>query len=103
MTALSRSIAILLLCVSAVSAADLGSALRRPVAIAPSADGKWLHVANRDSGTLSIIDLTTTQVVAEHKLGQRLSDIATIPGTSQILVTDEAAHEVFLISADGPR
>jgi YVTN family beta-propeller protein len=101
MTAFRHSIAIALLCISAASAADLGTALRRPVAIAPSADGKWLHIANRDSGTISVIDLKSSQVVAEHRLGQRLSDIATIPGTSQILATDEAAHELLVITSNG--
>src|SRR5262245_47598977 len=102
MTSLSHSIAIVLLCISAASAADLSPALRRPVAIAPSADGQWLHVANRDSGTLSVIDLKSSQVAAEQKIGQRLSDIATIPGTAQLLATDDTAHELLLIAADGP-
>src|SRR5262249_9306263 len=101
MTSLSRSIAIVLLCISAASAADLSPALRRPVALAPSADGNWLYVANRESGTISAIDLKSSQVAAEHRLGQRLSDISTIPGTSQILATDEVAHQLLLISADG--
>src|SRR5262245_54437710 len=78
MTSLTHSIAIVLLCISAPSAADLSPALRRPVALAPSADGNWLYVANRDSATLSIIDLKVSQVAAEHRLGQRLSNSSTL-------------------------
>jgi DNA-binding beta-propeller fold protein YncE/mono/diheme cytochrome c family protein len=103
MTALSQSITVLLVCVSAAGATDLASTLRRPVALAPSADGGWLYVANRDSGSLSIIDLGLSRVAAEHKIGRRLSDIATVPGTGQLLATDESAHDVVLIEIDGEK
>src|SRR6476646_9514948 len=98
---MSRSIAICLMCFSAASGADLGLALRRPVALAPAADSNWLYVANRDSGSLSVIDLKSSQVVAERKIGRRLSDIAIIPGSSCLLATDEVAHELLLLETSG--
>src|SRR5437879_7042846 len=102
---MNRSITIILLCVwSALgSAAEISPALRRPVALAPSADGNWLYVANRDSGTLSVIDLKSRQVASEHKIGQRLTDIAAIPGSSQLLVADEGGHELMVIAVDGAK
>jgi len=99
---MTRSITILLLCISSALAiaAEQPQALRRPVALAPSADGNWLYVANRDSGTLAILDLTTQHVATEHRIGQRLSDITPIPATDQLLATDEAAHELLLVGWD---
>ena len=87
---------------NAISRADeLVTHRRRPIAVVPSADGAWLHVANRDSGTISSIDLRTSQTVAECKLGQRFSDLTTIPGSSRLLATDEAQHELLLLEANG--
>src|SRR5438094_6836645 len=99
---MNRSITIILLCVwwALGSAAEIGPALRRPVARDPSADGNWLYVANRDSGTLSVIDLKSRQVASEHKIGQRLTDIAAIPGSSQLLIAAEGGHELMLIAAE---
>jgi YVTN family beta-propeller protein len=80
-------------------AAELARQLRRPVALAPSADGRWLYVANRDSGSLSVIDLAAGRVVAEHAIGKRLADVKCLPGSSRLLVADEAAHELVLLTA----
>jgi len=80
-------------------AADLATTLRRPVALTLSADGARLLVANRDSGTISVVDLVASKVAAEHAIGQRLSDLIAIPGTSRLLATDEAAHELLLLEA----
>lgn len=91
----------LLCCIPGTNAAEWKTALRRPVAIAPSIDGQWLYVANRESGTLSVIDLKTRAVAAEHKLGQHLSDLVAVPNSRRLLVIDEAAHELLLLAADG--
>jgi YVTN family beta-propeller protein len=78
-------------------AAELATQLRRPVALAQSADGERLFVANRDSGSISVIDLTTREVAAEHTIGKRLADLAPLPGSSQLLAVDESAHELLLL------
>src|SRR5687767_2165779 len=80
-----------------VAAADLATAVRRPVGLVQSADGSRLYVANRDSGSISVVDLTSHKVVAEHTIGKRLSAIAMVPNSSRLLVTDEAAHELVLL------
>jgi YVTN family beta-propeller protein len=84
-----------------VRGAELASVVRRPVGLAASADGSRLYVANRESGTISVVDLLGHKVAAEHSIGKRLSAIAAVPGTSQLLATDEAAHELLLLDTDG--
>src|SRR5258708_2182689 len=86
---------------TSVCCAALPPLLRRPVALAPSADGKWLYVANRDSRTVSVIDLTSREVVAERKLGQRLADLTFVPGCSRLLAVDEGTHELLVLHARG--
>jgi hypothetical protein len=57
---------------------------RRPVALAMSSDA--LFVANRDSGTISVIDLKQQRVMREQKLGSRLADLSVIPGNPNNLL-----------------
>ena len=47
------------------------AALRRPVALAASADQQFLYVANQRSGTLSVVDLKNHKVADELPLGKR--------------------------------
>jgi YVTN family beta-propeller protein len=82
-----------------LSAVELATQLRRPIAVAESADGEHLFVANRDSGSISIIDLATNNVMAEHAVGKRLADLAAAPGTNRLLCVDEAAHELLQLDA----
>ena len=74
--------------------------LRRPVALAFAHDGRQLCVANRDSGSLSIIDTARLQVVEEITIGRRLSDLATLPDDRCLLAVDEAEDRYFHL---GPR
>jgi YVTN family beta-propeller protein len=83
-----------------LSAAETAT-LRRPVAVAPSHDGQWLYVANRDSGSISVIELASLQVASEHKIGRRLADLVMIPG-SKLLAVDESMHELVVLTASGP-
>ena len=83
------------------AAADLATAVRRPVGLAAAADGSRLFVANRDSGSISVVDLIGQKVAAEHVVGKRLSAIVAIPGSPRLLVADEAAHELLVLQADG--
>lgn len=83
-------------------AAELATQLRRPAALAESEDGHWLYVANRDSGSISVIDLDQRAVAAEHTIGKRLADIVAVPNSSRLLAIDETAHELIAIDAQGP-
>lgn len=74
--------------------------LRRPVALQFSADGKTLYVANRDSGTISIVDTEGKKVVHEASVGKKLSGLAILPSRNLLLATDEGAHEIVLLKLD---
>ncbi len=96
--------------------------LRRPVALALTPHG-LLVVANRDSGTVSVVpchgepasasaarknQLTKNQLTSETRVGQRLSGLALLPQNSQdkpgqtsaqgslVLVTDVQANELIV-------
>lgn len=75
--------------------------LRRPVALCVDPEGDWLYVACRESGTLCVVDLRQREVVAEHRLGQRLADLCWVPGTRKLLLVDETAHELCVLKAAG--
>ena len=85
-----------------VSAICCGAAaqLRRPVALAPSRSPTFLLSANRDAGSISVIDVEAMRVVDEVTIGQRLSALAAVPQTNLLIATDEATHEVILFSCD---
>lgn len=69
--------------------------LRRPIAIHTlSADR--VATANRN-GTLTVVDLASGSVVFESQVGKQLSDCQPRAKDS-FLATDEAAHEVLLLS-----
>ena len=53
-------------------------------------------VANRESGSLSLVDLATSRVIAEQVVGRRLSDLVSLGGR-QYLASDEGAHELLLV------
>src|SRR6266545_1146981 len=72
--------------------------LRRPIALTLSDGGKRLLVANRDSGTVTVLDTQRLRVVAETRFGRRLSDLAATPSGGLLLVTDEEAGEVVMLS-----
>lgn len=72
--------------------------LRRPVALALVDSEKTLLVANRDSGSVSVVDLTRGQITGEHNVGTSLSDLKVGADGSAILVTDEASHELLVLT-----
>ena len=96
-----RCQAVLLCCLSLASAhlcqaADdpiLARHLRRPVAMAKA--GGRLVVANRRSGTVTLIDRRSHRVVREIEAGRALSDVVALPGSDVVLVTDEAGHQLL--------
>jgi DNA-binding beta-propeller fold protein YncE len=75
--------------------------VRRPVAAVALDAGERLAVANRDSGSISLVDTTDWSVVAEVNVGVRLADLAAREGARHLLAIDEAAQEVVVIERDG--
>lgn len=69
------------------------SQVRRPAAIARLDEATGV-VANR-CGTLSLVDLVKWSVVAEYKLGRRLTDVAVAGGL--VLVTDSQRSRLSVI------
>lgn len=57
----------------------LESRVRRPVALAFADGGTLLLVANRGSGTISVVDVAAAKVVAEWGVGRGLADLAPWP------------------------
>ena len=73
--------------------------LRRPIALALDASEDRLYVANRRSGSISVVDLELGQAVAERDIGGRISAMASVRD-GRVLVTDEASHELLLLRCD---
>jgi YVTN family beta-propeller protein len=80
-----------------VSSAEPAPRVRRPVAIACADGGKTVLVANRRSGSLSVIDASTRRVVAEHEVGRGLADLALLKGGRRLLAVDGISNELLLI------
>ncbi len=76
---------------------ELATRVRQPVALVFADEGKTVLVANRRSGSVSIIDATTRRVVAEHDVGRGLADLAVQGGGSRLLAVDEASNELLLL------
>src|SRR5262245_36316076 len=57
------------------TAAAAKATLRRPVAIVLLDDGKLLATANRETGTISLIDVQQKRVVDEVAIGKSLADL----------------------------
>ncbi|MEW4528933.1 cytochrome c peroxidase [Maioricimonas sp. JC845] len=63
--------------------------LREPAALALSDDHQRVFVANQQSGTLSVVNTKSWEVVAEHDLGQSLADVVVLPGRDELLAVDQ--------------
>jgi YVTN family beta-propeller protein len=85
---------------AALAASPPDTRLRRPVALAFAAHGRQLFVANRDGGTISVIDPDTLRVVAEAPAGRRPVDLAALPGGG-LLAADEGAGELLVLDTGG--
>jgi YVTN family beta-propeller protein len=72
--------------------------LRQPVALVCTADGKTLFVANRKSGSVSVIDTAARRLFAEYTLGQGLADLVMLPDGRHLLGVDQGGHELLLLS-----
>ena len=90
-----RSILIILFLAGVTLAANPAARIRRPVDIALSPNGHQVLVANRRSGSVSVIDRDSRRVVSEATVGTRLSALATVRERGWVLATDEAAGELI--------
>jgi YVTN family beta-propeller protein len=88
-----------MLLAAAALAHEPGPSLRRPMALALAADESLLYVANRDSGTVSIIDAKTLKLLNESPVAKKLTDLVRA-GAKQFLATDPVLHELSLLCAD---
>ena len=91
------ALAILLVPASEVPGAEAPPRIRQPVALAIADAGKTLLVANRRSGSLSVIDALTYKLIAEHNIGRGLADLALVPNSHSALVVDQTANEILLL------
>jgi YVTN family beta-propeller protein len=82
---------------------DLASSphLRHPIRMAWSSQQRsQLIIANRDAGSLSLVDTAENKVVGEHAVAESISDLL-IPENSQlILVLDNRKHGLRIIDFD---
>ena len=76
---------------------ELATRLRRPVALVQVQQGQRLLVANRESGSISVIDLPRRRVIGETVVGTQLSDLAVSPRDNLVLATDKAEHRLLLL------
>jgi YVTN family beta-propeller protein len=72
--------------------------LRRPVALILTDDDRRLLVANRDSGTVSVVDTQRLQVVSETRVGGRLSDMAASRDREVLVASDEGGGAAVLLA-----
>lgn len=81
-------------------AAELERQLRRPIALTVSDDHKWLYVANRNSGSISVIDTSAKSVAKEISVGGQFSDLVALDNT-HLLALDEKNHQLILLTGSG--
>ena len=80
-----------------VEAQTLKTRLRQPMAVALVNGGRHLLAANRQSGSISVIDTATRRVRAEQDVGRGLADIVALPDDRHVLAVDQAGHDVLLL------
>ncbi len=90
------------------SAADpqakpLAARFRRPIALVTVDNGRHFLVANRDSGTISRIDISARRVLDETTVGKRLADLVLTPDGSRALVADAGGRQLVLCHLENGR
>ncbi|HTI51265.1 MAG TPA: beta-propeller fold lactonase family protein, partial [Planctomycetaceae bacterium] len=88
------------LLLSAVSVAQAGSSNSL---LDISADGKILAAANRDNGTVSIVDLATAKVLHEVAAGTKPEGVTFIGSTHLLAATAYGDDKVVLLDGDAGR
>ena len=74
------------------------AALRYPVALELTEDGKTAFTANSRSGSISVIDLPRQRVAAEYTIKGKLTDIALHPRSKFLLATDAGNHRIHFFA-----
>lgn len=64
-----------------------------------STDGRWLATANRDNGTVSLVDLQTGEVMHQVPVGKKPEGVTFLGTTHQVAATAYADDKVVLIDA----
>ena len=77
-------------------AETLRARIRQPMAVVLVNGGRHLLAANRQSGSISVID-TATAGPGRHDVGRGLADIAALPDDRHVLAVDQAGHDVLLL------
>lgn len=62
-----------------------------------SVDGRWLASANRDNGTVSIVELATQRVVHEIKVGKKPEGVTFLGSTTNLAVTAYGDDKVVFV------
>jgi mono/diheme cytochrome c family protein len=92
-------------CFRCVFAADLElkdqAHLRRPIAAVWIEPNKRLAVGNQKSGSISIVDFPSRQVIEEIQIGQRLTDLGLHKPTGWMLAIDDKLHELIVLRRSG--
>jgi len=78
------------------AALRLATRQRRPVALVTLDDGRHFLVANRNSGTISRVDITGKEVTHEVQVGKRLADLALAPNGRYALAADSAQRQLVV-------
>jgi YVTN family beta-propeller protein len=87
---------------SSATASNVEARRRHPVALAFTGNGRRLVIANRKSGTISLIDTGTNALLAETSVGGQLSDLVAHPDDDRfLLATDEERHRLLLLREAG--
>ncbi len=72
---------------------------RQPSKLVLSADGARLLVANRRSGSLSVVDRATGRVVSEQDIGREIVDLALLPD-GRLLAVDRAGDTLIVLKLE---
>ena len=87
--------------VSSVSGVELEKQLRRPVGV--EIFGGRVLVANRASGTVSLVDPAGGVVVAEYRVAERIADLVKGERPDRCVVLDDAKGALLELSVAGDR
>ncbi|SIO31038.1 40-residue YVTN family beta-propeller repeat-containing protein [Singulisphaera sp. GP187] len=74
--------------------------VRQPVGLCLSPDGSRLYVANRRSGSLSIVATQSGRVVAEPQVGRGLADVVAV-ADGRLLAVDRVGNALLLLEPSG--
>lgn len=75
----------------------LAARCRQPAALLLADNDTRLLVANRQSGSICVVDTGTLHVLAEHEVGRGLADLATPGDDRQLVAVDQAAGQILLL------